>query len=134
MRETNFKFKTPGLNKMLKMLSKACGHSFNQTAELFLIAIMARKAAYGDLYQKPEPIAYEFIKTKKGKQLEGEEFYRDIYQQAQRFWLELCAAFQAQNAYIEVLKGETTFDKLPLEKKNLLIEKYPNEFKQEFLQ
>jgi hypothetical protein len=134
MRETNFKFKTPGLNNMLEKLSVASGHTFNQTAELFLIAIMARKSAYGDLYGKPEPIAYEFVKTPDGRELEGEELYKDIYEQAQRFWLNVCAAFQAQHAYISILEGRADFKGLPADKQNLLIEKYPERFKPEYVQ
>ena len=133
-RKNRHTFKMPGMDEQLQRIASATGLTFDEIVEQFMVGLLARKAAYGDLYANPEPVAYEFCKGDDGEYVTGEELYREIYHQAQNFWLELAATFQAQRAYISILEGRASFEGLPAAQQELLMEKYPERFKPEYVQ
>ncbi len=132
-RKSRHTFKMPGIDENLQRIADAASLTADEVVERFMVTLMARKAAYGDLYSQPEPVAYDFVKTPEGQYLEGEDLYREVYSQARRFWLELAATFQAQAAYIRILEGKTTFAGLTEAEQEAVQMKYPNQFKPEYV-
>ncbi len=80
-----FEIKTPEVIKAIQTIAKASGLPIKEVAEIMLIASCARKSAWGDALNIPEP-GLEFNKNVNGKQMKGDELYKEVYEQVRR-WL-----------------------------------------------
>lgn len=98
-----FEIKTPEVIKALQRIAEQVGLTVQETARLLLIGCVARKAAWGDALNHPEP-GYEFNRNADGKLMKDDDVYESVYQQVRGFLSILMVSDKLASKLLEVIR------------------------------